>query len=744
MFLVFNMRFSVCLLAMLLIVDFVHTQQHFSTLEQLSAYAQQHSEQADSNSLTKPTLWDRLKLNLGWSNDIWSPVLFEKLLDQHIQNYSDEQYLRDYALIIREQPGAQFVIFGPVVSAFHSLVRSLQELERQGILDNQLRIIKPHCYIVFDGNVIGNAPYTLETLTVVMMLMQQNPDKVWYLQGRHERNNYWYNSDLKAELKARIVSIMQDQTVIPLKDKVTQYFSTLPLALFLVLPDKKDIIRVSYFPRDHVEVNQSACTTLLKKDSAELVTVCPMPQRPRMEEVIVKTVIRGEDKRTSYVKFPGAVHTHGQRGESTWALFSGPNAYYKKNYEFDRDAFTIITLGKSRSTTTLALYIQDAKRQGFTKQLYNLASGQIITDSTQSLMQESKQPLILGCTLDLTKGLSGQGRQVKDGISLYLNAYNQAGGMHGRPVQIIFMDDQYSPEKARSNVEEFIRDFKSTLFLCPLGSPTLQGYLDLVKEDKIFVFFPGTGAPLFRKPDITNIVHWRASYENEAKVLTDYVMKKYQSKSFAFFFQDDSYGKGALEGARASLKRAGIETATEVPYARNTTQFKDAVAKLKNTPFESLGFFSTSLAAMEFIRQANVEFFIGKHLFALSDLAEEAFKRFIREKGLEPIIAQFAPNPRTSTLEIVKEYRTLIQSQGQVTPDVFNLEGYISASLAFDILSKAGDNPTHASILKVISNLKNYNFKGLLLNFNPKTRELIHKLWLDIGQLEWIEQSIKN
>ncbi len=91
---------------------------------------------------------------------------------------------------------------------------------------------------------------------------------------------------------------------------------------------------------------------------------------------------------------------------------------------------------------------------------------------------------------------------MKIGISMCINNQNEKGGIDGRRIDVVFMDNEYSPEKARQNVEEFIKKYKSTLFLCNLGSPTLQAYLDLVRKNAIFIFFPVTGAPLFRKPDL--------------------------------------------------------------------------------------------------------------------------------------------------------------------------------------------------------------------------------------------------
>jgi ABC-type branched-subunit amino acid transport system substrate-binding protein len=351
-------------------------------------------------------------------------------------------------------------------------------------------------------------------------------------------------------------------------------------------------------------------------------------------------------------------------------------------------------------------------------------------------MAMKKEPLYIGCTLDLTKGAAPLGRRLLEGITLRVNEINQAGGINGRTVQVVFMDDGYSPAQARENVESFMKNYKSSLFLSNLGSPTTERYIDLMKDQKIFVFFPSTGAPLFRQPSMKGVVHWRASFPAEGKALTQFVKQHYGVSSFAFLYQNDSFGQGALEGAR-QLEPKG----TAVGYERNVTSFNQQIGKIKEAAVEAIGFLSTSAAAIEFIRQAGVGFFIGKKLFGLSDLAEESFKKFAASRGLDFTISQFVPNPETSKLTIAQKFRELLRKQGGTAGDVFMFEGYISASLAFFILEQAQEY-TPEAINKVLETIRKEDYQGLTLSFVSDTRELAHLLWIDTGDSNWISQEI--
>ena len=578
------------------------------------------------------------------------------------------------------------------------------------------------------------SPYNLETLSLVLGLMQANPAEVIYVAGQHEYENYWQSYGLKTELLERI----SDQSFV---HYIAQFFAILPRSILLIDKCGKDIVRIGNLPSNTQQFNESSCSSLIKKLQTGQMKVCMLKKsQPNLD---VMASIKGGKRLISYAQDPGLVLLPSETAVVTWSVFSAPNRIYQEYFKFFFDAYVVLRIGASFAQSTLELYHQDVRYlTGFTKAgTYEVTTGRPVS-SKQQMIQE-KAPLIIGCTLSLSKGVAAQGRQVRDGITLCINEQNQKGGIRGHRIEVIFMDDEYSPEKARQNVEGFMKRYKKslsegTLFLGNLGSPTLQAYLDLVKKSEVFVFFPITGAPLFRKPDLRGIVHWRTSYENEAKGLVSYTLKNYPQTTFAFLYQNDSYGLGALEGARKVLEAAGIKGSLEVPYERNSTSFKNAVDKIKASSAQAIGFFSTSFAATEFIRQAGVEYFIGKKLFALSDLAEDSFKRFAHEKGLDMVIAQFSPDPKTSSLQIIQEYRAALHAQGRTEVDVFMLEGFIAANLMIYILNKSDKDFSHASINKVIASIIDLDFKGLHLSFNEQTRELANLLWLDVGLPEWI------
>ncbi len=687
----------------------------------------------------EPSYLTRVLRSIGLFRPVWSPQLFEQHLDAILKQRENRMA---HMLCLNPLPHTEFVIVGPVYGAYHSLLRLLTHWVDTGYIDDQFKLIQPDRYIVFTGDVVNGSPYTIETLDIIIQLMLANPDRVIYLAGAQEKNNTWRGHGFKNDLLERT----KQGTL----KKVSQFFSTLPHALALF--DGTDLLMIG---------TALAAPSVPSQIQPGQLRSCSLAK----EHISVSAVITNEKRLMSYAQQPGLVLAPAELGALTWAIFSSPNRVYQKYYEFTHDAYTILTIGTTLDQSTLSLVTQDAlTKSGFSKvSRYAVLTGKDLNGSLltannpfiptpedlQKLKQCSKKsdlsyteelgpkkaPLYLGCTLDLTKGASPLGHRLRDGITLRVNEINQAGGIQGRPVKVVFMDDGYSPVRARENVLKFMKTYNSKLFISNLGSPTTEFYTDLIEQEKVFVFFPSTGAPVFRKKSMKGVVHWRASFTSEGKALTNFVTKKYGIANIMLLYQDDSFGKGALEGAREI-----VPNIPAVGYERNVTSFSKQIAAVKASGAGAIGFFSTSAAATEFIRQAGVESFIGKKLFGVSDLAEESFTKFSSSRGLSFSIAEITPNPQTSTLTIAQDFRDVLRKQGGIEGDVFMFEGYISASLAFSILQKA-TAMTPEAINKVLPTLHT-NFKGIPLSFNPDTRELAQLLWIYTDTHQWVRQEL--
>lgn len=635
-----------------------------------------------------------------------------------------------------------FIVWGDIYGAYHSLVRALSYLEQQGFINKELKIIKERCYFVFNGNVIDRSPYSLETLSIVVDLMEANPDAIFYIKGPHEDKEEWHSHSLARELQIRAQSL--SKMIVPFSDIIDRFFNTLPLALYLTNkePEVINLIRISNYDRTYKDINESLLVNefYAQKNNIEMIPLSKKNENTQnAKKIALRAVVVDERRSITYKYSQGLLEGKTQEEATAWTLFSSPTLVHQQLFDAYFDAFVLIDVPENFTETTITLYHQDVReKEGFVKK----DSFNIITTQRTQPGVPAQPDLLFAATMDFSKSTNSIGKRVDDGLRLRFEVEQDKGGIKGYQPRILTFDDQYTPNITREKVEFIKNELHIDKLIGSQGSPSLESYLDYVKKGDLLIMFPFTGAPIFRKPDLKYIIHGvRTSYQYEGEILAQYAYEELKAKRVAIFYQNDSFGKGLASGAQEYFKNKAV-TLVDVPHERNDVTFEEQLKKIKSFDPEAILFFVTSPAARGLITQAGVEYFINRKLLA-SSVFEGAFEQFIDDLGLKFVLTSAVPNPESSNLEIVQEYR-MNAKKYDTKIDKLSLEMYMNASILFDLIERLEGEITKEAIIETAENTHNYLFKGLELDFNPQTRELSHKMWLDTQSQEWKEIDVRS
>lgn len=677
---------------------------------------------------------------------LWSAQPFRLLLEQITAQRESAGFKTHFIEKLVVPENSRIFVWSDLEGAFHSLTRDLCQLKAKDVISEDLKL-SSDCYFIFNGNCIDRSPYILETLTVILKLLAKNPGRVFYIKGNQEDYSNWYDSGLKQALKTHAQDISSEK--IPLESLIARFFNTLPLACYIASWScPQEYMRISYNTL-YGDFFNDQCTQSDKISNDFLLEKCPV-KRTRFSTFEkassyqpIKVYITGVEREHFYTPTTGLSFLIPDKGVTSWNVFSGPTYSSIKAFNFFNDAFVEVKVRQLIQDWDITLYYQDVRTcAGFKAETYNLFSGRKADAKNAKCLEIIK----LGCTLDLSKSSAFLGKRLQEGIHLYMYAINYAQELGATYVRPIFLDDKYTPSIARRNVLNFLNIYHTPLIFSPLGTPTTESFLPLAEQNKILILFPYTGAQLFRKPNLTHVINFRTSYTNEAKALVQYAFNELQLKKFAFFYQDDSYGLSALEGARAMLKKLGIEEWLEASYARNNPNVASAAHSIAKFDPEVIIFFSTYAPSSSLMQLLGIPFFANKTLMGISFLTDR-FREFLNNKGLKFIISRVTPNPYESSIELVRNYQEAVMKEtGAKLLNVDSLEGYINSALFVEILKNIQEPVTPEKIIAFAESMKNYNLKGISLTFNPHTRELSQYLWLDLNQedTEWLEVHIAS
>ncbi len=637
---------------------------------------------------------------------------------------------------------ARVFVWGDIHGAIHSIERSLTLLHEQNIINEQLEIIKPDHYFIFNGNAINRSAYSIEMLVIILSLLEKNPDKVFYTCGKEEANKYWRNFSLKQELRIRAKHLSNDQ--VPLGKELDAFFATLPFAIYLSNPNNPtNVIRISHFSRTSNIINEQKCGTFFT-DTKPGISYYDIRKKEKFPERIdVVALITTEDWKEIALVKEGLTLLEQDLGSITWGVFSSRTEIYKEYSNFFDDAFASIQVATPIEKSTISLINRDARTKNpFTMhEPLNIMSGMPAKDPRS---YSGKPSIIIGSSMSLVQGVPVMGKMIKQGLMTRINKENsQQGGIDGRIIRVIVKNDDYSPQKARANIKEFIKQGIDITFL-QVGTPTLSAYLDLVQEKKLIALFPVTGAPFLYAPEYSRVIRYRASYEDEVRALINYSYTRISDRIFTFFYQNDSYGLGPLDAAHKVLEKLGIKEWTDIPYARGSANLEPEATKIKLSGADTIGLFSTAQPTQELIRQIGIDQITNKEFIGISFLGEETFRQYINKHGIPITFGAVVPNPHLNKLEIIEEYRKEMK-KNSYDYNVYSLEAYLATTIFIDAMKKIKGPINQDSVTDMLTSIKNLDLQGLKLSYNPARCDLAQYVYIELGDNQpWIEKGVSE
>ena len=327
--------------------------------------------------------------------------------------------------------------------------------------------------------------------------------------------------------------------------------------------------------------------------------------------------------------------------------------------------------------------------------------------------------IVFGQSAALNGPAAALGQGVRDGIQAAFKEANDAGGVHGRELELVARDDGYEPERAITNVKRLVEQDKVFAIIGEVGTPTSRAVQPITTEAGVPFFGPFTGAEFLRNPSLNNVINVRASYHQETETWTRHLVDNLGLKRIAILYQDDSFGRAGLEGLRRALKNRDLELIAEGTYMRNTTAVKRGLLAIRKAKPQAVAIVGAYEPSAEFIRIAR-RLGLNAVFVNISFVGSEALAEELGADGEGVIVSQVVPLPHDQTVPIVADYNRALAALGsELEPGFVSLEGYIVGRLAVAALEASGPEVTRESLLATIKSVGNFDLGGIELSFGP-------------------------
>lgn len=332
------------------------------------------------------------------------------------------------------------------------------------------------------------------------------------------------------------------------------------------------------------------------------------------------------------------------------------------------------------------------------------------------------------------------GRQMKVGIDVAFAAANEAGGVHGRKLAVVAMDDGYEPARTQTAMVELVEKRKVFGIVGNVGTPTAVVAVPYAVDKGVLFFGAFTGAGLLRNdPPDRYVFNYRASYAEETAAMVRYLIevRRIKPSQIAVFAQEDAYGDAGFNGVAHMMRKYKRDPAQviRVGYKRNTTDVSDAVKVIKQNAsrIRAVIMVPTYKAAARFVQKLRDErldlLFSAVSFVGSNELAEELMQLGPRyAEGV--IVTQVVPLPTSKASAILKYQQLLSRFAPSEKPGFVSLEGYVAASVLVEALRRAGKGLSTDTLIDAIEGIKGWDMGiGVPITFGPSEHQGSHKVW---------------
>jgi len=297
----------------------------------------------------------------------------------------------------------------------------------------------------------------------------------------------------------------------------------------------------------------------------------------------------------------------------------------------------------------------------------------------------------------------------------YFKMINEQGGVNGRRINLITLDDAYSPPKTVEQTRKLVEQEEVAVILNPLGTPTGLAVRKYLNDKKVPQLFVGAGATLWGDHErFPWSIGFQPSYQAETAVYAKYVLKNKPDAKIALFYQNDDAGKDYGNGFKKGL---GPENTAKMVVAESTYESTDPtidsqIVKLKASGANVLFMHAIPKQAAQAIRKIGEigwkpdMFFLAATSTSVSSVLQPA--GFDHSKGIISSYSFKDPNdPQWKDDKDVQAWHDFMKKyfpDGN-RQDQLIVYGYVVAEATVQVFKQCGDDLTHENIMKQAANL---------------------------------------
>jgi branched-chain amino acid transport system substrate-binding protein len=348
----------------------------------------------------------------------------------------------------------------------------------------------------------------------------------------------------------------------------------------------------------------------------------------------------------------------------------------------------------------------------------NLAAILIAAVSLSAFAEDgvTNDSILIGQSVGLTGQIAGPVKEMNEGENAYFTNINKQGGINGRKIKLVTLDDKFDPALTAKNVDNLIKQKHVFALFQIRGTPHTQAILPLLSEAHVPLIAPSTGATVFHSPVNHYLFNVRAKYRDEvSKGIEQFTTIGFTH--IGLLHVDDTFGNDALVGFKNTMEMRKLSPAIIAKFDRVKPDFSAAVDSIMKVNPQALIIVGSAASTAEFIHAFRAKA-SQTMLMTLSNNSSDAFLTALGKDGRGVIVSQVTPAPHRATSVVGQEFDVAARDTN-ATISYAAMEGFVSAKVLVEGLKRAGHNLTREGFINALESMGHHDLGGMMLSYGP-------------------------
>lgn len=325
--------------------------------------------------------------------------------------------------------------------------------------------------------------------------------------------------------------------------------------------------------------------------------------------------------------------------------------------------------------------------------------------------------VVIGQSCQLSGPLAALSGEVRQGAKLYFDHINSTGGVHGRKIRLVTLDDAYDPKKAADNTRELIDQHRVLALFQYAGTPPSLAAVPIAEEKHVPLIAPFTGSDALRVKFNRYVFNIKASYTDELTAMVRQ-LSAVGIDRVAVVYLNNAFGTGGLAAVEKSSGEHRVTLLAKVPLEVDGSKMAAAVEQAAKGQPQAIIVVSAGKPSIDFV---DAYLKAGHHstFYMLSVISNTQLVQVLQEKARGIVITQVVPPPWNQSASVARELQARAGEAGLKELTFSQMEGFISAKFLVEGLKRAGKTVNRESLIRALEDLRKHDLGGYLVELSP-------------------------